>query len=149
MKVSENCLSLIKKFEGCKLEPYLDAVGIPTIGYGSIFHSDGVTRVSIDDEAISEEEAENRLLIHLNAMFASIEHAVEVSLEQNQADALASLVYNIGIGNFRHSTLLKQLNAGNFERAADQFLVWNKAGGKVLAGLTRRRKEERELFLAE
>ena len=72
---------------------------------------------------------------------------VKVDLTQNEFDALVSLIYNIGAGNFQKSTLLKVLNQEKYDAAANQFLRWNKAGGNVLAGLTKRREHERELFL--
>lgn len=147
MKVSKNCLDLVKRFEGFSTAPYLDAVGIPTIGYGSTFYEDG-TKVSMCDVPMSEEAASKLLELKLNLFCIQIDKMVNIDLSQNQIDALASLVYNIGPGNFKTSTLLKKLNLDDIDGAASEFLKWNKAGGKVLSGLVKRRKEEMELFLA-
>ncbi|EAA6844758.1 lysozyme, partial [Salmonella enterica subsp. enterica] len=77
-----------------------------------------------------------------------IHSVVTVGLNQNQFDALVALIFNIGSGNFRNSTLLKYLNQGDYSKAADQFLVWDKAGGRKLPGLTHRREVERNIFLS-
>lgn len=145
---SNNCIKLIKQFEGCKLEPYLDSKGIPTIGFGSIYHLDNKTSVSMDDSPISQEEADKLLYNHIEEMSKTVLCMIEVDIGQNQCDAVFSLVYNIGIGNFRKSTLLKLLNNDEIEKAADQFLVWDTAAGKTIEGLSRRRRAERELFLS-
>lgn len=132
---------MIEKFEGLRLSAYLDSVGIPTIGVG---HTSGVHL----GETITAEDADNILAIDLHHAEQAIYNYVTVELDQNQFDALASLIFNIGGGAFSKSTLLKLLNGGDEVGAANQFLAWNKAGGKVLDGLTRRRAAERELFLA-
>ena len=79
----------------------------------------------------------------------AIQKGVAIPLEQNQVDALASFIYNVGAGNFFRSTLIKRLNEGDFQAAADELLKWDHAGGKVMAGLTRRRVAERKMFLGE
>ena len=96
---------------------------------------------------ITEEQAEALLRKDIAWVEDAINTKVVVHLNQNQYDALASLIYNIGAGAFSKSTLLKMLNAGDYKGAAEQFLRWNRQKGKVLNGLTRRRQEERELFL--
>lgn len=148
MKVSKDCIDLIHTFEGLKLEPYLDSAKIPTIGFGSIYHLDGITRVTMEDDPIDLETAEKLLLVHLNTLAKTVEYLVQIDLGQSQIDALLSLVYNIGTGNFKHSTLLKLLNTGDTDKAAEQILVWNRTGGKISAGLTRRREAEHDLFLS-
>ncbi len=146
MRITNKGLDLIKKFEGCNLSPYLDSAGIPTIGIGSIRHIDGVTRVSMQDAPITPEMAESMLTKHLEGMIKKLDSMVEVDLSENQADAIISLVYNIGVYAFSKSKLLRYLNAGDFVKAADNFLLWDKSGGKTIFGLSRRREAERDLF---
>lgn len=141
MKISQAGLDLIKEFEGFEPEAYLCPAGIWTIGYG---HTGDVS----EGQTITEEEAEE--LLRQDVAFAedAVTDYVEGDLTQGQFDALVCFVFNIGAGAFRDSTLLRLLNQGDNEGAAEQFLRWNKAGGKVLSGLTRRREAERELFLS-
>lgn len=147
MKPSQDCLDLIKEFEGLSLVPYLDVAGIPTIGYGTTRYHSGVS-VTMLDLSITLEQAEYELMKHLEQTAALMDKYITVSLEQAQIDALISLTYNIGIGNFRNSTLLKLLNAGEIDKASKQILVWNKSRGQVIKGLCRRRAAEQELFLS-
>lgn len=137
---SAACVSLIKEFEGCKLHAYKDAVGIPTIGYGS-------TRGVHMGMTITQQEADDRLYADMDDAWQEVYAMVNVPLTQGQCDGLVAWTFNLGAGNLRKSTLLKKLNAGDVAGCADEFLRWDKAGGKVLAGLTRRRSAERELFL--
>ena len=141
-RTNANGLLLIKSFEGLRLRAYRDAVGIWTIGYGT---TRGV-RPGMD---ISMEEAISFLQQDLTRFEKSINDAVKVSINDNQFSALASFTYNVGSGAFRSSTLLRLLNEGKIREAADQFPRWNRAGGRALAGLTRRRRAERKLFLGE
>lgn len=139
MTPSPRALDLIKQFEGLKLSAYICPAGVPTIGYGT---TKGVQM----GDTITAAEAE-RLLAEDVAVFAKgVREAVKVPLEQHEFDALVSFAYNVGLGAFRASTLLRLLNAGDKAGAARQFDRWNKAGGKPLAGLTRRRAAERKLF---
>ncbi|MFX5276963.1 lysozyme [Acinetobacter baumannii] len=138
-------LNLIKGFEGKRLNAYDDGVGVWTIGFGTIKYPNGV-RVKKGDTC-TEQQAETYLKNDLTKFEVAINKLVKVPLTQNQFDALVSLTYNIGSGAFKNSTLLKKLNKGDYQGAADQFLVWNKAGGKVMKGLVRRREAERALFL--
>jgi len=150
MEINQSGIDLIVKYESFSAKPYLDPVGIPTIGYGSTYYEDG-TRVKMSDPSISKKRAEILFTYVLSETIINIKRYLKVKLNSNQFSAIVSLVYNIGIGNFSTSTLLRLLNKGNFSGAADQFLVWNKArvNGKlkVLNGLTKRRAEERALFL--
>ena len=141
-RTNVNGLLLIKSFEGLRLQAYRDPVGIWTIGYGT-------TRGVQPSMSISEAEAEKFLQQDLARFEQAINDAVEVPINDNQFSALASFTYNVGPGAFRSSTLLKLLNQGDIQGAADQFPRWNRAGGKVLAGLTRRRSAERSLFLGQ
>ena len=147
MKISENGLSLIKQFEGLSLKPYLDAVNIPTIGYGSTYYEDG-TKVTLKDKPITEERATQLLEFIANKTFSeNINKVVKVALNQNQFDALVSFAYNVGNKNFNWSTLLKKLNLSDHVGASLEFGRWNQANGKILNGLVLRRQKERELFL--
>ena len=147
MKISENGLNLIKQFEGLSLKPYLDAVNIPTIGYGSTFY-ENMKKVTMQDESITRERADFLFNFLVTTKFVSVvNRLVIVDLTQNQFDALVSFVYNIGSGNFEKSTLLKKVNQSDFIGASLEFEKWNKANGKILNGLTKRRLSEKELFL--
>lgn len=142
MKIGERGISLIKEFEGLRLTAYRDSVGVLTIGYGS---TSGVSSGMV----ISEAEADARLRRDLETAEKCVNQCVAVPITQNQFDALVSFTFNLGCGNLRRSTLLLKLNAGDDIGAADEFLHWNRAGNEVLAGLVRRRKEERKLFLED
>jgi lysozyme len=148
MMISEQGLQLIRKWEGCRLAAYVDAVGIATIGYGCIVYPDG-RDVSIGDR-ITQEQAEALLLQECQRKAKAVDGMITVSVNQNQFDALVSLAFNIGEGALRASTLLRKLNAGDHAGAADQFLVWNKGtinGVKVeIEGLRRRRVDEKASF---
>ncbi len=138
---------LISEFEGLRLKAYLDAVKIPTIGYGTTRYPDG-SKVKLGD-ACTESEA-NQWLDYFIAkkIFPILIPAIKVEINNNMFCALVSLAYNIGPTGAKNSQPVKALNAGKSKlEAADGFLVHNRAGGKVLRGLTRRRKAERELFL--
>ena len=99
-------------------------------------------------EKITQEEADQMLLDELVEYEGYVNNLVTVGLNQNQFDAMVSWVYNLGGGNLKASTLLKVLNAGDYEGVPAQMLRWNKAGGKVLEGLTRRRQAEADLWSA-
>lgn len=134
---------IVKDFESLRFRAYPDpgTGGAPwTIGYG---HTCGVKQ----GDSCSMTQAERWLDADLSGAEQAVAKAVEVVLTDDQFSALVSFVFNVGAENFRRSTLLRMLNAGNFNGAADQLLRWNKAAGKVLPGLTRRRTAERALFL--
>jgi lysozyme len=148
MKISENGLNLIKEFEGLSLKPYLDVVKIPTIGWGNTYYPDG-KKVTLKDKPISEIEATELLSYVAQKDFGDkILQLVKVPLNQNQFDALVSICYNIGMGNFSKSTLLKKINQSDFKGASLEFEKWNKSGGIVLAGLVKRRLKEKALFIS-
>jgi lysozyme len=138
--------NLIKEFEGFRAVAYVCPAGIVTVGYGTT-KIQGVP-VQLGSK-VTTEEADVFLEQDLKLFEDTVNQNVLVELTQNQFDALVAFVYNVGAGNFRKSTLLKKLNEGKLSEAAEQFLKWDKAGGKKLAGLTRRRKAERELFLRD
>ena len=141
METSKTGLDLIKHFEGCELYAYKCPAGVWTIGYG---HTKGVE----PGMQITDEDAHNMLVEELVEYESYINKLVTVGLNQNQFDAMVSWVYNLGSANLQASTLLKVLNAGQYGEVPAQMLRWNKAGGKVLEGLTRRRQAEADLFAA-
>lgn len=145
--ISPNGLSIIAQFEGLRLKPYPDVVGIPTIGYGTTYYEDG-TKVTLNDPEISPERAYQLLAIQANKLAVSFKDIITVELNQNQLDALGSFAYNIGIGAFKKSNLLKLLNKGDYLEASMEFGRWDKAGGKVIDGLQARRKLEYDLFIS-
>jgi GH24 family phage-related lysozyme (muramidase) len=146
MKTGERGLKLIKEFEGCKLKAYQCPAGVWTIGIGSTHYGDGTPVTK--NRTLPNEGAALALLAATIGQYEKAVNATDVELTQNEYDALVCLCYNIGAGNFFKSTLVKMLKAGDDKaEIAKQFLRWDKAGGKSLAGLTRRRNAEAELFL--
>ena len=152
MKISQNGIDLIKKFEGLSLEPYKDIAGVWTIGYG---RAHGVNAF---DNPITESKAEEYLIDDLHWVEKAISENVKVRLSQNQYDALASLIFNVGPGSSSKdgiirlksgepSTVLRKLNSGDYAGAAEAMLAWHHAGGKESKGLMNRRQTERNLFL--
>jgi lysozyme len=151
MKVSEDGIRLIAKHEGFRSKPYLDAVGVPTIGYGNTFYPDNA-RVTIYDKEITQERGRELLRIIISGFERDVLKVMR-AVNQNQFDAVLSFVYNLGMRNFKNSTLLERINNNpNDPNIAFQFSQWNKARDRktnkliVLAGLTRRRKEESTLY---
>ena len=139
MTYFQKAAALIKEFEGLYLKSYLCPAGKPTIGFG---HVDGVQL----GQEITLEEADSFLFDDMLEADACVEDYCEAPLTENQRAALVSFVFNLGCGNFRSSTLLKLLNLEDYKGASKQFLRWDKAGGKSLAGLARRRAAEKALF---
>ena len=146
MQISNNGVELIKSFEGCELVAYLDAVDKWTIGYGWTHPVDG--KSICRGMSIDQDTADRLLRTGLVSYENDVLKMVRVKLNQNQFDALVSFAYNCGSRALSTSTLLKKLNTGDYSGAADEFLRWDKAGGRILAGLTKRRQAERELFLS-
>lgn len=138
--------SIIKEFEGFRATAYLCPAGVWTVGYGTTRISGKLVKKGTK---VTTEEADVLLEEDLKTFEDGVNRLVSVELTQNQFDALVSFVYNLGVGSLQKSTLLKRVNAGLFEEAADEFLKWDKANGKKLPGLTRRRKAECELFLRQ
>lgn len=136
-------IKLIKAFEGCKLKAYRDIVGVLTIGYG---HTGADV---FEGQVITQEEAERLLRDDLEAFEVGVARLVKVSLTENQFAALVSFAYNLGLRALGGSTLLKLLNKGDPEGAALEFTKWSHAGGRVVAGLVRRREAEKALFLQD
>lgn len=145
MIISNNCVSIVKEFEGFRSKPYKCSAGVPTIGYGSTFYLNG-EKVSMNDSEITKEFATELLLKTLSDFSQYVDKLIKVELNQNQFDAVVSLTYNIGVGAFSKSTLLKLINVNNLTEASNEFIRWNKANGKIVNGLTIRRKKEQKLF---
>ena len=139
MNTSAEGIALIKKFEGCELKAYQCSAGVWTIGYG---HTKDVE----EGDTISKDQAEEMLVEELHEYENYVNEYVNVALSQNQFDALVSWVYNLGPANLTASTMLKVLNDGKYEEVPYQMKRWNKAGGKVLDGLVRRREAEALLY---
>lgn len=142
VKINQEGLELIKNFEGLELKAYLDAVNVPTIGYG---HTGPDVRIPM---TITKEEALKLLDADIAKFEQGVENLVKVPVSSNQFSALVSFAFNVGLGNLKSSTLLRLLNAGEAaSKVAEQFHRWKFAGKKELPGLVRRRAAEAELFL--
>ena len=142
MICNDQGIALIKRFESCRLQAYLDAVGIPTIGWGHTGPEVHLGLVWLQQQAddVFMQDLLHKAEIPLNSMLAGFD------LSGNQYSALCSLTYNIGSGAFRGSTLLADIHSGNLDDVPAQFLRWDKAGGAVLPGLLARRKAEADLW---
>lgn len=143
--MSANGIQALKNYEALRTKAYLDDAKKWTIGYG---HTGYVGNQPVGaGMVITEQQAEELLKQRLPEFEDAVRSSVKAPLTQNQYDALVSLAYNIGPKKFKNSTLVKKLNAGDVEGAAEQFMVWRNAGGKVNNGLINRRNREREMFL--
>lgn len=148
MKTSQAGINLIKNFEGFRAKAYPDPAtgGEPwTIGYGTT-SSAGVGKVK-RGMVITEVQAESMLVRSLQNYELAVTHALKKPVTQHQFDALVSFCYNVGPLNMSRSSVIKYINAGDPAKAAQAFMLWNKAAGRVMPGLTRRRAAERDLFL--
>lgn len=140
-RISDDAIRLLQAFEGLRLRAYKDAVGVLTIGFGD---TENVTPGMV----ITKDEAIARLKKRIAREFEpGVRKALARTPTQHEFDAMVSLAYNIGVSAFSKSTLVKKFNAGDLHGAADEFLRWKLAGGRILAGLLRRRRTERALFL--
>ena len=147
-KLSQKGLELIKQFEGLKLKPYLCPASIPTVGYGNTYYPNG-QKVKLTDTPITKEKAEELLKFLLVTYEKAVDSFCRDDISQGNFDALVSISYNIGIGALQKSTLIKKVNKNPKDvTIADEFMKWNKANGKVLVGLTRRRQAEANLYFS-
>ena len=143
MEISRKGIDLIKKFEGCRLKAYRCSAGVSTIGYGNTYYEDG-TKVKLGDR-ITQERAE-KLLTELVKKY----YHQHTNITQNQFNAITSFCYNVGNGNYNKSTLKKKLLVNpNDPTIRVEFMKWNKAAGKELLGLTRRRQAEADLYFSK
>ena len=148
-KVSNNCIKMIKHHEGVRQQPYQDPIGLWTVGVGHLI-GDGKTLPKQWSKTLSMEEVDHILKEDLNRFERGVNTLIPITrLTQNQFDALVSFSFNVGLGNLQASTLRAKLNRGEYEGAANEFPKWRKAGGRVLAGLVRRRADEKNLFMAD
>lgn len=140
-------VELCKRFEGFRAKPYLCPAGIPTIGYGSTYYADG-RKVTLQDEPISEPDAEKLLLHELEKTYLPgvLRHCPGLAADEKRLNAIVDFAYNLGVGRLQTSTLRRRINEQNWQEAAREILRWNRAGGRVLAGLTRRREAESRLL---
>lgn len=147
MKINTAGLNLIKRWEGLRLKAYQDSVGVWTIGYGHTAAAGPPAPAR--GMTITEQEATDILARDLGQYERAVTKALSIVPSANQFAAMVSLCYNIGPANFAKSSVVRLFNASKPREAADAFLMWNKAGGKVLKGLTARREDERKLFLTK
>jgi len=156
VKVSQKCIEQIKKDEGVRNRPYQCPALLWTVGVGHVIDPSHAKVKLADrkqlpipdgwDRVLSAEEIDEILRKDLNRFEAGVLRLIKVKLTQGQFDGLVSFSFNVGLGNLQNSTLRMKLNRGDYEGAAEQFLVWTKAGGKVLKGLVIRRTHEKEMF---
>jgi lysozyme len=144
MQLSNNGIELIRSFEGLSLKPYNDTRGYATVGIGHLLHPSPVNE---NDKEITLEEAYE--LFRHDSQWAQdcVNHLVDVTINQNQFDALVSFVFNVGSGTFSKSSALKLLNSGDYNQVPGAMALYNKSLGKISAGLVRRREAEGKLFL--
>lgn len=148
MKLNSEGYRLITKFEGFSAKPYLCSAKVPTIGYGNTYYTNG-KRVTLLDKPITETEAFEMFKTIADRFADKVSKLVTYPINQNQFNSLVSICYNIGVSAFQLSTLLKMVNENaNNPKIKDQFLRWNKAGGKVVRGLTLRRNEEAFIYFS-
>lgn len=139
MQYSKQGMALTEQFESCRLEAYQDQRGTWTIGWGHTLHVEaGMT--------CSQEQADQWLLDDVQDAANAVNQMVKIGLTQEEFDALVDFIFNLGIGNFQHSTLLADLNANDIQGVIDQFDKWDLCDGTVVAGLLRRRDAEKALF---
>lgn len=138
---------LCKRFEGFRSKPYLCPANVATIGYGSTYYSNG-TKVTLQDAPMSEPEAAELLLKELEHTYLPgvVRNCPILLTDTRKLNAIVDFCYNLGTGRLQTSTLKRKINAQDWEGAKEELLKWNKGGGKVLAGLDKRRKAEIALF---
>lgn len=142
----EVAAALARRFEGLYLSPYLCPAGVPTIGYGATYYEDG-RRVTLKDEPITRDRAEALLLWMVRTRY--LPGVIKLCPNVDSSERLAALIdfaFNLGVGNLKASTLRRRVNSGEWDKVPAEFRKWNKAGGKVLRGLTLRREAEIRLF---
>lgn len=139
MQTSEKGKEFIKHFEGCKLEAYQCSGDVWTIGCG---HTRGVE----EGDKISKKQADALLSADIEMVETHVQRLITVDLDQSQWDAIVSWCFNLGCGNLRASTMLQVINSGELDKVSEQIIRWDKVGKKAVAGLTRRRKAEADLF---
>jgi lysozyme len=148
MKLDDNGYKLIQGFEGLSLVPYLCSAKVATIGYGATFYPSS-KKVTMQDAPISLATAKWMFKETADKFAADVNKMIKANINQNQFNAIVSLAYNIGLAGLAKSSLLKKVNANPSDPTiTNSFMIWNKAGGKVLNGLTKRRTIEAKLYFA-
>lgn len=139
--------ALCRQFEGFKSKPYLCPAGIPTIGYGSTYYSDG-RKVTLQDPPMDEPAARALLMYELQHTYlpAVLRHCPVLASDEAKCNAIVDFCYNLGVGRLQTSTLKRKINAQDWEGSKEQLKLWTRGGGKVLAGLVKRRDAECALF---
>lgn len=146
MRLNNAGYLLICKFEGLSLTPYLCPAKIPTIGYGSTYYPNG-KKVTLKDKAITKQQAFDMFKIIADEFAIKVDKLITSKISQNKFNSLVSFAYNCGINNLGISTLLKKVNFNPDDLTIkNEFLKWNKAGGKVVKGLTTRREIESQIY---
>ena len=148
MHINERGIEMVKIFEGLALRPYVCAGGVNSVGYGATRGSDG-RPIRMDMEPVTKDVGLQLLLNDLAKVERSVGRLIKIGLNSNEFSSLCSFCYNVGSGNLQMSTLRSKLNRGDRDGAADEFPKWRRAGGRILAGLVRRREMERQLFVSE
>ena len=143
----ELAASLCRQFEGFRSKPYLCPAGIPTIGYGSTYYSNG-QKVTLNDHPMSQEDANALLMAELQHTYlpGALRNCPILATDERKCNAVVDFCYNLGIGRLQTSTLKRKINAQDWDGAKEELKKWNKGGGKVLAGLDKRRKAECNLM---
>jgi len=148
MKLNSEAYKLITKHEGLVLKPYLCPAKVPTIGYGNTYYEDG-KKVTLLDQPITKERAFEMFKEIADRFAKAVSQSVTSDINQNQFNALVSFAYNVGVANFKKSTLLKLVNANpNDPNIKNEFMKWKKANGVVLNGLIKRRNDESNYYFA-
>jgi lysozyme len=148
MRLNNSGYLLICEFEGLSLKPYLCPANIPTIGYGNTFYIDG-SKVTMNDKPISKYIAFEMFKVIADDFAKKVSKLITYPLNQNQFNACVSFAYNVGMSNFKNSTLLNKVNFNASDLTIkNEFLKWNKANGKVLNGLTKRRQYESDIYFS-
>ena len=138
---SLECVEMVIRWEGFEEKAYKDIGGVITIGFGE-------TKGVKEGDTITHEAAKEKLEKRLDGFWDDIKDSIRVPITQAMCDALTSFTYNVGVGAFKGSTLLRRLNSGDYEGASKELLRWNKVDGKVVRGLSNRREDERQLFVS-
>ena len=148
MKLNNEGYKLITKHEGLVLKPYLCPAKVPTIGYGNTYYEDG-TKVTLLDKPITKERAFEMFKEIADRFAKAVSQSVTSNVNQNQFNALVSFAYNVGVANFKKSTLLKLVNANpSNPQIKNEFMKWTKANGVVLGGLVKRRTDESNIYFS-
>lgn len=147
MNVSDKAIKMIRHHEGVRVKPYQDAIGLWTVGVGHLI-GDGKTLPDEWNRTLTMGEVDEILRKDLARFEAGVERLCPTGLTQPRFDALVSISFNFGLGNLQRSSIRMKHNRGEFEDAADSFLLYNKAGGKIFKGLVNRRNDERALYLS-